>query len=132
MDKNRRRILPTIPRPSTAETRPSAAGTSVAPAYPPMHSRDPEPPPVRPPRFGVPAWGHGGDVWSRANLLRRPLHRASCWPLEPRDGTGRCGFRVTGVPMWGNPGGECPAALAGRLFMVGGSWAAGASPLHPP
>ena len=35
MDKNRRRILPTIPRPSTAETRPSAAGTSVAPAYPP-------------------------------------------------------------------------------------------------
>ena len=47
MDKNRRRILPTIPRPSTAETRPSDAGTSVAPAYPPMHSRDPEPPPVR-------------------------------------------------------------------------------------
>ena len=35
MDKNRRRILPTIPRPSTAEMSPSAAGTSVAPGFPP-------------------------------------------------------------------------------------------------
>ena len=41
-----------------------------------------------------------------------------------------------GEPGWPGRGrgqaGGCPVALAGRLFIVGESWAAGASPLHPP
>ena len=58
---------------------------------------------------------------------------------SPRDG--RVGVRGHGMAHVGEPGGHgrargraggCPVALAGWLFMVGGAWAAGASPLHPP
>ena len=114
MDKNRRGILPTIPRPSTADTRqPGHGHVRCLRDLPPCTQ---EHHPVDPPIFGVQHGAMGGDVLSRACLRSPPLRRASCWPLETRRGAGGWGFELTGWPMWENPGGtDVPAAGRGDV-----------------
>lgn len=113
MDKNRRGILPTIPRPSTADTgQPGHEHVRCLRDLPPCTE---EPHPVDPLMFGV---QHGAmrGVLSRASLRSPPLHRAPCWPFKTRSGAGGWGFELTGWPMWENPGGtDVPAAGRGEV-----------------
>ena len=113
MDKNRRGILPTIPRPSTADTgQPGHEHVRCLRDLPPCTE---EPHPVDPLMFGV---QHGAmrGVLSRASLRSPPLHRAPCWPFKTRRGAGGWGFELTGWPMWENPGGtDVPAAGRGDV-----------------